>query len=1080
MLLYLSHTGPCPAKLNYHSILYRKATKCCVRAPVRALGLWSFSSLAFVFLPSKYISFSQVCRVYVHISIYLALKSSKPSMNSDRISIFHDSLARPSFDLSRYGDRPAARQPSQKLPTGACNFTNLSIGNNAKCGCQRFCDRSEYSAGVTNADGELEREKVGWCMCEHHACFHEVGKPADDIAPIPIRPRQASHGGDSSLPSTYRDTPKAPSVALQRAAPSSFNSGTRTGEQLPTPGVDAEIGPPRSDVGTSGPNFIPQDNGLPPIPSQCLLSSNMNLSALMGPTLSFRSAKSREELRAGSGLIHDWIPHPIQAGSYNESLTDAASTLSGYLENAEFNDKLMTMETEKSVASQTNQAQKPSSQGILPLAPDENAGHATSVVARSEMDVTNPTPTFHQILPYVSDIHKHYAVKPTLKDTLQNHEDRLDHLENATHSCAAPTDAGNCDCDCDLLSHKHEKIECRMDRVEKALSNKRFQELGFGRGNGSVTSDNSTAMTSTGHTEMYSRIDSRIEALEFRLGDLDGSLPPSATNPWEFEVVFLPYGLDMNRVWSRTGNATQRNAWGTQDTASPHMLNGALSQRFFSKAATDNSWEHVLEKSQPTSTVFTARACGIENVVDKRLRSRGLVRTIQVKGPDAQHVQFAMFEAFEDILQTMSSGVSSPSKIPKPLRRYREALGTSWIPMRKLHKDSQLRFLETSEMLTPTLWTASFLAEISMQQSNIRRLYITNKDGYLQNGSAGWTWQKIRHLPLFSETSHSAASSDNGFQPSRSFKPSQVQVHEPHWNWEERLDGPVVHQTVTTQQLSLAIVPPESDRGESSPTPSTSSSEYSPPLRSRTPYSEALGQPISPLTERNLARPYHGRTTSMPTTVPINFRPSPGSQGKRRITSFELQHERGTHSPSPFAQRHSYSFSAKRQRTQSPNRPRDTPRWSAEPPSPYVFEEEREHKRGMTPFAYATPHSNAPYVYNDRRSMSNVPNDWGIDNEDSPTDEFETDDNNNEDYMSDTDRAHQHEEEDWEGVNDLTADQVKMEEEDDNNIEARAFSDDDDAVSDTSSTPSEYPSTHPVAQYSGNKGTFEIHEDEAK
>ena len=183
-------------------------------------------------------------------------------------------------------------------------------------------------------------------MCEHHACFHEVGKPTDDVAPMPIRSRQASHGGDSSLPSTYRDPPKAPSISLQRAAPTSFNSGTRVGKQLPTPGVDTEIGPPRSDIGTSGPNFIPRDTGLPPIPSQCLISSNMNLGALMGPSLSFRSTTSREELRASTGLIHDWIPHPIQAGSYNESLTDAASPLSGYLENAEFHDKLMTMETE--------------------------------------------------------------------------------------------------------------------------------------------------------------------------------------------------------------------------------------------------------------------------------------------------------------------------------------------------------------------------------------------------------------------------------------------------------------------------------------------------------------------------------------------------------------------------------------------------------------------------------------------------------------------------------------------------------------------------------------------------------------
>lgn len=377
-----------------------------------------------------------------------------------------------------------------------------------------------------------------------------------------------------------------------------------------------------------------------------------------------------------------------------------------------------------------------------------------------------------------------------------------------------------------------------------------------------------------------------------------------------------------------------------------------------------------------------------------------------------------------------------------------------------------------------------------MQQSGKRRLYITNKDGYLQhslNGFSGWTWQKIRQLPRYIQNSASSTNSDYDFHPGRSLKSDQLQIHEPCWNWDEKLDGPVVYQTVTTQPLSsqhpsLSIrAVPESDHGHSSAAVSALSSAAPspspPPARSHTPTFESRGQPISPLTERHLSRSHHTRTTSMPTTVPINFKPSPGSQGKR-------QYEREIHSPSGSLVKPSLSFfTAKRQRTRSPSRPRDTPRWSAEPPSPYIFEEEREHKRGMTPFAYATPHSNAPYIYNDRRSMSNGANDWGVDGNDSLTDEFETDLNNNEDYVSDTDLGPQPEEDAWEGVKDETGDdEANEDDEDDENLEARALSDGDneDAASDTSSTPSEYPSTQPLAMYAGNRGTFEIHVDGEK
>jgi hypothetical protein len=149
-----------------------------------------------------------------------------------------------------------------------------------------------------------------------------------------------------------------------------------------------------------------------------------------------------------------------------------------------------------------------------------------------------------------------------------------------------------------------------------------------------------------------------------------------------------------------------------------------------------------------------------------------------------------------------------------------------------------------------------------------------------------------------------------------------------------------------------------------------------------------------------------------------------------------------------------------------------------------VFEEEREHKRGLTPLAYATPFSNAPYNYERPRSKGD---DWGNEGDGSLTDEFDADKGRNEEYESDnTDQVRQGEDEAWEGVRDgegsADDDEKDGEERDDgdDDFEATALSDgkDEDAESETNSTPSEYPSTQPVAMYADDKGTFEIHVDD--
>jgi hypothetical protein len=142
----------------------------------------------------------------------------------------------------------------------------------------------------------------------------------------------------------------------------------------------------------------------------------------------------------------------------------------------------------------------------------------------------------------------------------------------------------------------------------------------------------------------------------------------------------------------------------------------------------------------------------------------------------------------------------------------------------------------------------------------------------------------------------------------------------------------------------------------------------------------------------------------------------------------------------------------------------------------------------MTPFAYATPHSNAPYIERPRSGSDGIEVSIYEDVDEVPehqgggstTDEVRSEDDETgyeERALSDFDSYEkdgtgesvdlgmgQHEE--WEGVQDLGVEDDVEEEEDG-----------------SESTPSEYPSTQPMRQiepplFSGTKAGFRIHVDE--
>ncbi len=803
---------------------------------------------------------------------------------------------------------------------------------------------------------------------------------------------------------------------------------------------------------------------LPDIPPQCLLPSDVSSASGPAPSVnleggSFRiptpvelnNLDLRTPTRPDMDSIHDWIPNPVQP-YYAESATEAASLMSRYLDNdipqTTFTSAPMPLTQQMAPRPPSRQSQNPNppywqtgDQQLVLLPGHEDQDQLSNQAQVNKMDIDSPsTADLRAILPFIPDIREHYASKPSLKGKLQNHEERLDHLENASHSVVERSVNGTdrtCDCDCDLLTHKMEKHNCRLERVEKALaSSGRFRHLLGGHVDAmtdSFVSSSSTDMTSASHAELYSRVDYRLGEMEVRMSKLDGSISlPSAAQPWEFEVVFLPFGADLTRVWSTAdsfGSQMSRRSSANDLTAiTAYIQSNASATKFFTQAPRENSWEHQLESSYNKSSILSARACTTDSLIDQRLRSRGLVRSIEVKGPDAQHVQFAIFEAFGDLLATISEGPTSgprlSSKVSKKLKKYKEALGSAWVPLRKLHRESRLRFLETGEMVTSSLWTPSFLSEVSMWQGGKRRLFVTGRESYVQHENnllfgSGWTWQAIRQLEPFDEN---ASAADDHELPFRS-KKSQMLVLESCWEYDEKLDGPTshlnlpqaqpTHQTVTAGPMSnipshLSISANqsfsihESFRVESSPENSDSENEHSSSIpspsstRSPSPLPSAAANlriktgrrssgGMSPLTSRNAfdninITTRRWRSTRSPSHDSAFYTATnaSGKRGNPYSSIFEDVKPRRSFplSSSPAKATSSGYLNIKRQRTRSPSRPRDTPRWSMgrSSPSPFIYEDREPtaepdaRKRGMTPFAYATPFSNAPVSVKRERS----------------------------------------------------------------------------------------------------------------
>lgn len=869
-------------------------------------------------------------------------------------------------------------------------------------------------------------------MCNHHACFHDERGPVAQYHPqVPATNGTSGFNGtgqENERPKTGREPlspvvdtafkvpPAVPGLDLPSfsVAPTlSFlnktNQDTDMANAPPPQAADVPQAAPSLPDTMSWGDFVqsqPDQGPLPPIPPQCLMSQTPS-------TTSSAQAKYLKPF-AGTGL----------------------HTLGG-------------TKPRSPAKQQTN---RPRHQ--LAIHEEQTTAPNTEQASGSPMMATQAEPRALE-----KDVASREMVK-NLTDTVSGHEQRLGKLETGSFVGGAAHD------DC---ADKHEHLDLRITELEGKVD-----ELEKGNNDNDPVASrrddrNDDGTTTTGSvisaaTSMTSRplhsseLLTQVQTLQSQVSQLQASLP-SLNNPWEVEMVFLPFPL--KRVWQDIHHFKADPTISHDDWTQLPMTNSTSTLRsqsplFGDWATADHDAEWLLPK-----------ACGDKSITDKRLRSRGLIKTVSVTGPDARSVQIAVNAAFGSIFKEMQILPRRQDADPRNSKFL--GLQSSWIPLRKIHRDSRLRFLSPAEMVTPALWDVQFLNSVMMRSSE-PRLFVTHPDAYLQDYfafEAGWTWQRVRELtrvyPQYSESQ----------------QVPEADAMEEHWSWNEYMDEPPsVNTSMNLRKQKQRI--------------STSPSFVRFPLierwRSQSP---ALIREHSAMAQsRAGSRPPHIRTASVP-AVPA-ARPSP-MENQRRVSSYSYYSRK----PSPAVRVAPQGGIMKGRRTRSPSHPRFTPRWTNSPsPMPWGLHD-RQPARGMTPFAYATPYSNAPmhevratrsgsmvrfdahHQYYDHQGPIAADDDADIEIYES--DSEDEDDSGSAPMVTDAQPNHplqiaqgypMSEDEPWPGIED------QVQRPDGENIDPTGGgSEADEADDNHSSQPSEYPSTQIIKRDEDEEDDFRIHED---
>ncbi|KAI0389507.1 hypothetical protein F5Y17DRAFT_448762 [Xylariaceae sp. FL0594] len=975
----------------------------------------------------------------------------------------------PSSFFNIYTDAPPQLSSSPGLPGGPCHYVDLSHGpNGQKCGCRRFWKRSPLGGGPYD-------EQEAWCMCSHHACFHDDAKDSQPAAASPFVVASVhANGQENERPRTNREplTPVMPELSFKFTK--SFGQQQMDYDAFAYPGTDAGGSveaslargmeePPRTSeiVHSSLPDTLdwtshiqPGSNrsgSLAPIPSQCLLPSQPS-STTSSTRIAYLKPFAGRGLQTLSGVQSKAIGHVEPKEDEPVDAPDVADTD----DDDEVEDDTRTV---------TNTPRSTRHAGVM-------GGEEDQSPAR---DVTRSS--FH-----------------LLSATVKGHDQRLENLENVSFSAAAH----------DACSEKHDladlrvtELESRVEEVEKILNDSSSTVTSHRRGVDDATASVVSASTSASIADREN-LYHELQCLKAQLSQLQGL--PSPSNPWQVEVVFLPFPL--------------KNVWLDQREIGSQRLSTGSSVE-------PDLWTQLPSALEPPSPGFgdwmgpevdadwlVGRACAPDNLIAQRLKSRGLVKNVVIRGPDAHSVHQAMSEAFGSLFRTFSRmqgavhhGSTAHPRVAKFL-----GLQSPWIPLRKVRKESRLRFLSPAEMVTPVSWDFQFLASsVVMKSHQAQRLFITHPEAYLQDLDAyenGWTWQRLRELSRVYADSQNSQEIPEG------------DALEDCWVWNSVLDEPLTPGSLSARAQDVQRSAQDHWRAMSSSTPRIAPPFPTPSLTVRRTGSRAQSPAVLQQTRQpsRPPRPPLIRTHSLP---PALHEFVPPSFPKRRVTSHGHPYER--HAMPRLTRISQRVGPVKRRFARSPSfQPRlnryISPRWSSSSPSPMP---EAFGQQGTAHF-YATPHSNATYMDtwpnrdraddDDDEDSDFAMEEDGIDvydEMDEDVDDVDDDDDDDDDGddssmvlgrdSSQTNESSQNgqapeapEDEPWPGIEDeenfdpdagvgidiyVDNDVVDEGEEDEDSAMVAV---EEDTQSEGSSAPSEYPSTEPPWITSGRSQEFRV------
>ncbi|KAK3325802.1 hypothetical protein B0H66DRAFT_138973 [Apodospora peruviana] len=876
-----------------------------------------------------------------------------------------------SFVFDIYNDGQALRDVAPVLPGGPCNYTDQSL---PRCGCRRFWSRLSPGGALQDS---FSSGLVEICMCSHHACFHEdiqsgnllptaVGQVAGQENQKPKANREPL-SPVQDLPSFYMPSNPITSADLEMLNFQGSVSGYNLEGSNPLH-IEDEAGSkqdsPMPDTLNSWGNLIQSQPGgrplLPSFPPQCVLPSQPPSTASSSQAGYLRpfAGKGLQTLSGGSALRHE-ARQPEQ-GAEEEALTALQDAVQGGRDSSTI--------LVRDVTTKAGQSQD----------------HSASRMRNDTLDM--------------------------LSDTVKGHEKRIDRLENTSFSVAGHEE---CHDKHEHLDIRVTELESRVEEVEKILNDTSSITSSRRTVQADATADDATASVasvSTNTTILASNraeIYSQLEELRAQVNQLHAASLPSYTKPWELEVVYLPFPL--KGIWMEAREfPPQRQLTGSNADEWTQMPNTV------SRSTPDPQSQKFTEWAGQSleSSWLLPRAFAAGRIIDQRLRSRGFIKSVLVRGPDARSIQLAIHNAFGDIFR-IAAGPSSRSALHpgSPLSEFL-GLRQSWVPLRKIHKDSRLRFLAPAEMATPALWDFTFLvSSVVMKASGVHRLYVTQPEAYLQDQpiayhafESGWSWQKLRELTRVYPDSQSSI----GDVP-------EADAMEECWTWNDRFDEV---PSANTSAISLRQSNQEklSRRSSSSLSQQFYTGAQSPILSN----SPGMIRAQSPLIqrERKGSRPPQVRTGSLPPVAP--FVPSP-SQSRRRISSHATGSTPYERRSSPFVTRpnprlpmqntalapistSAALISKRRLGTRSPSLiPRNTPHWSrtsmSRSTSPAIFagqpgyHDERTSSRRATPAYYATPHSDALPEHNAyQRAGSRGPINMPLANGYDPDDDDDMDD----------------------------------------------------------------------------------------